>query len=244
MPGVILECDIGNTRCKWRLLSADGGIADSGRFAIEQGFAGLPSLVMVDRVRVACVADDQVVRQFLACFGEKGLEPEFAISSPRAAGVVNAYGDNAARLGVDRWLAVIAAFQRKAGAALVIDVGTALKADLVAADGHHLGGYIVPGAELMKTSLRLGTGKVRFTQQGHDTGLGFGCSTADAVHAGILASQVGAVNIAITEAKRRISEDFAILLTGGGAAAMVDHLQEEVIEVPDLVLDGLCWLLP
>ena len=243
MSGLILECDIGNSRCKWRLLSANGSIIDQGCTEHAQGFADLSVPTIVERVRVACVAGDHIVRQFTERISHYGIEPEFAVSTPAAAGVSCAYGRHAASLGVDRWLAVVAAYQRRQGAALVIDVGSALTADLVTADGQHLGGYILPGAALMKNALFADT-DVRFAPKDHTAGLAYGCSTADAVQAGVLASQVGAITVAITEAKRRISEDFAILLTGGGAASMADYLQCDVVEVPDLVLDGLRWLLP
>ena len=122
--------------------------------------------------------------------------------------------------------------------------GSALTADLIAADGMHLGGYIVPGMQLMKSSLQADTGKVRFDEGELGSGLDFGCSTGQAVSAGILAAQVGAANIAITEAKRRIRGDFAILLTGGDADQLYGHITGQVEIMPDLVLDGLVWLLP
>jgi type III pantothenate kinase len=244
MQSLILECDIGNSRCKWRSLAVDGSIVERGCFDHRDGFAGLPDLGSITRIRVASVAGDQVLQQFLTRLAGSTIEPEFAVSTVSAVGVTNAYAHAAGRLGVDRWLAVVAAYQRQQGAALVIDVGSALTVDLVAANGRHLGGYIVPGAELMMAALRAETGKVRFERCNEEVGLGFGCSTADAVHAGILASQIGTVRVAIAEANRQISTGFAILLTGGGAAAVASYLQDEVIEVPDLVLDGLVWLLP
>ncbi|MEE8058631.1 MAG: type III pantothenate kinase [Pseudomonadales bacterium] len=241
---MILECDIGNTCCKWRLLDRASTIVSGGSFAHEEGFAGLPSLGRIERIRVASVAKNVVVEQFLAKVGESGIEPEFAISSKSAAGVTNAYGEDAVKLGIDRWLAVVAAYNRQRGAVLVIDVGTALKADLVAADGRHLGGYIVPGTDLMKSSLKSATAKVRFSEKNYVSGVVFGRCTTDAVHAGVLASQVGAITVAISEAKRQMLGGFAILLTGGGASNIAAYLETEVVGVPDLVLDGLGWLLP
>ncbi len=73
-----------------------------------------------------------------------------------AAGVVNGYADPSL-LGVDRWLAVIGAYQRVQGACVVADIGTAATVDVVAADGRHRGGYIVPGPQLMVASLLRGT---------------------------------------------------------------------------------------
>ena len=246
MVAQVLECDLGNSRCKWRLLGEEGSALEMGSFFYREGFERLPLPQNVQRIRVSAVADDTVVAGFRSRLQELGVEPEFAQSSAAAAGVVNAYIDSPEKLGVDRWLAVIAAYNRCGGAVLVIDAGSALTVDLVAADGVHLGGYIVPGGQLMMSSLRSDTGGVRFEPGDYSAGLAFGGTTADAVNAGVLAAQAGAVLVAIEEARRRIPKDFAILLAGGGAGALKAglNLGSDVEEVPDLVLDGLRWLLP
>ncbi len=241
---MILDCDIGNTRCKWRVVAGDQ-VVERGNFALADGFENLVLNSDVGRVRVASVVEGDNLAGFVGFCNKRGLKPEFAHSAAETAGVVSAYS-NSAKLGVDRWLAVVAGYKRVQGAVLVIDAGTALKADLVSAAGQHLGGYIAPGMGLMEASLLAGTDKVRFKRQGYTAGVAFGSATADAVNAGILAAQVGAVTVAIDEAKRRIPEGFAILLTGGDSASIDKALGEShMIEiVPELVLDGLEWLLP
>lgn len=243
---MILECDIGNTRCKWRLRNGVA-IVDRGAFAHDEGFGELARLEDIGRVKVACVAKPKVVENLNDQLATMGLAAEMAQSTASAAGVENMYSDPT-RLGVDRWVAIIAAHNRKAGASLIIDAGSALTADLVAANGQHLGGYISPGIRLMKQVLLNDTGKVRFQGGAQEQGLEFGQSTADAVNAGVLAAQLGLVQIAIDQSKRRIGKDFAILLTGGDANLFPDYLSEELQEsveiVPELVLDGLQWVLP
>lgn len=240
---MIFECDIGNTCSKWRLVDSTGLVVDSDRLLNSAGFSGLRGLDCVHRARVANVASEPVRQKLIEQLHRFGLEAEFAHSTAAAAGVTNAYGAHSETLGVDRWLAIVAAYQRVKTAVLVIDAGTALKADWVEADGQHRGGYIVPGAGMMKASLLTGTGQVRFEKDA-SLSLEFGCSTSEAVSAGILASQVGVVNGAIKLAKRRSTEEFAILLTGGDSPVLVEHIDHPVIQVPDLVLDGLQWLLP
>jgi type III pantothenate kinase len=243
---MILDCDIGNTRCKWRLVD-DGRIVQCGCFPNNQSFDELGRLTDVSRIRVASVVADKKLESFREGIAPLAIEPEFAKSVLSASGVTNAYREPE-KLGVDRWLALVAGFKRQQAAVLVIDAGTALKADLVSEKGEHLGGYIVPGKNLMESSLLSGTGKVKFGKEDGKGGLDFGCSTADAVHAGILASQVGVVTIAIAEANKRLSAEFDVLLTGGDAAAIAKALPSEVASalevVPELVLDGLSWVLP
>lgn len=238
----ILECDIGNSRCKWRVIGSDLAVVSSGVFAHSLGFTSLPDLNGVARVRVANVAGTAVLDDFCAHTVSHKLIPEFARSTEQAAGVVNTYNDPG-RLGVDRWLEAIAAYKECQGAAIVIDVGSALNIELVSGRGEYLGGYIVPGAEMMKRSLLSGTGQVRFDKD-DDPSLGFGQSTQAAVSGGVLAALVGASRVAIEQAIVLMGSDLSVFVTGGGGATVVPYLGHNVIERPDLVLDGLRWVLP
>ena len=63
--------------------------------------------------------------------------------------------------GVDRWLALIGAAQRyKQKSVLILDAGTATTLDILTSTGQHLGGWILPGVNLMFTSLLKHTVKV------------------------------------------------------------------------------------
>jgi type III pantothenate kinase len=240
----LIEFDIGNTRCKWRVLNPGGLVVEFGSFDCESGLGSQPIFSGIGRARLASVAKSEIVQPVIEMLRRNGIEPEFATSTVSAAGVVNAYVTEPGSLGVDRWLAVVAAYNKEERAVLVLDVGSALTADLVASGGVHLGGYITPGTRLMKASLQQETGKVRFDTSDHHASLDFGCSTVEAVKAGVLAAQLGAAKVAIEQARRKIPAGFAILLTGGGAGQLVGHLGSGVEVVPDLVMDGLIWLLP
>jgi type III pantothenate kinase len=242
----ILECDIGNTRCKWRLVSNEG-VLQQGSFRHQQGFASLTELQGLQRIRVACVAHAAVLDQFKQQMAVFQLPVEVAATAATLDTISNAYADPT-RLGVDRWLAVVAAFHRQHGAALVIDAGSALTVDLINAEGSHLGGYIIPGIALMKASLLKDTGGVRFEPSDYSAGVALGCSTADGVNAGVMAAQTGAILTAVAESGRQVGQDFAILMTGGDAELIVKSLPAGLVNniqlVPDLVLDGLQWVLP
>ena len=243
---MILECDIGNTRCKWRVVG-EGAEENRGAFDCADGFGELPSLDGIRRVKVSSVAGPTVNEELTRTLASAKLEIEFARTSPLKAGVENAYAD-ASKLGVDRWVAMIAGYNRCRGPVLILDAGSALTVDLVAANGKHLGGYITPGIQLMKSSLLAETDGVRFDRHNHSSGTAFGTDTASAVHAGVVAAQVGAAIVAIEEAGRKVSAGFAILLTGGDANVICTNLpatiSAEVTMVPELVLDGLQWVLP
>lgn len=241
---MILEIDVGNTRAKWRVLrgiepavvqsvAADELI--SGRFRPETG--------QISRVRVASVrgsAEEESIRRWST--QELGLVPEFARSTACVAGVRNGY-EVPAKLGVDRWLAVIAAYCRYRCAVIVIDVGSAITADLVGDDGRHFGGHIAPGYGLMARSLLSGTEGVRFGRLSDSASTAPGTSTQSAVTGGLHAMVSGGLERIVRDWREAVP-GARVVLTGGDAPSVLDTVAFAADHVPDLVLDGLQIALP
>jgi type III pantothenate kinase len=240
---MILECDIGNTRTKWRLLE-DGCCFDSGVLnTVDRGFQGLPVNPVIERVRVACVAGSELESKLQAWVSENlGLSCEFARTEAQAAGLTNCY-EQPDKMGVDRWLAALAAYHEYRSAVLVIDLGSALTAEVVDDNGCHIGGYIIPGVGLMRQALLAGTEQVRFDDE-LPVSLALGRSTTEAVSFGITVAMVGTIKQIIEQAGQSLPEGFDIVLTGGGAEGVRAYLPDTLDWRPDLVLDGLRFLLP
>lgn len=228
----ILDIDMGNTRTKWRC-------------GDEAGALPVPELphpaAVPERVRVASVFGN---RRVVALEIRKrfGVEPEFATTSASLAGVCCGYREPH-RLGVDRWLAVVAAWQRSRHALAVISVGTAACADFVDADGCHAGGYIAPGLRLLADALDRRTADVR-PDPGAEPRLEPGTDTQQAVAAGTLLMLSAFVDAAIARLRSRSAPPVAVYLTGGDAPLLVPRLGHEVRCEPELVLDGLAVALP
>ena len=250
---MILEIDSGNSRLKWRLVKQDGSPSLCGgalpwnagacltAIAAELESAGIEP----QKVRLANVAglqrEGQIVQWSINCWEQK---PGVARTTASCGALCNGYAEPK-QMGVDRWLAIIAAWKREqpAGGALVVaDCGSALTVDLVDSNGRHLGGYIGPGYRLILTALEAGTAKVLVppslrgdVQPGRDTEA---------------AAQSGAI-LMLTGLIER-SWDFLnwpsapLYLTGGDAPRLRPSLSPKfkVVEVGDLVLEGLCHLVP
>lgn len=239
---MILDIDIGNTRIKWILRGVGAEPVVRGVFAhgqwsdLDEPFAFQHA---VTRVRLSSVAGEVDCRVRAICQERWDLEPEIARVVDGAAGVVCGYTEPV-RLGIDRWLGVIAGWSRYAEAFLVADAGSALTVDLVDNQGVHLGGYILPGFEMMRTALGFHTWGVRVGAE-RTLETGPGRATSSAVNNGCLAALLGAVErIAEYSGVKRV------LLTGGDTELLAKQLQTkaEVVAVPDLVLDGLAIALP
>ena len=193
------------------------------------------------RVRVACVAGDRrgIAERFEDAYG---VRPEFAETTPELAGVICGY-DEPARLGVDRWLALVAAWHAARRAVAVVDLGTAATLDFVAADGRHQGGYIVPGLGLMAAALARDTAGVRVAGD-LAPDLAPGRNTAQAVRRGSTAMLLDFIEASVGRFAHAGGDSPGVFLTGGDAELLAGRLPFASRVEPDLVLDGLELALP
>jgi type III pantothenate kinase len=168
------------------------------------------------------------------------LSPQRVEATAEACGVRNGYRDPR-QLGVDRWLAVVAAFARVHGAACVVDAGTALTVDAVDDTGLHLGGYIVPGLDLMQRALTSSTGDLaERSSVVHAAGRTLlADNTRDAISRGCIAALGALIERAHAALSASSAAPPALLLTGGDAAQIEAVLDVASETVPDLVLQGL-----
>lgn len=240
----VLEIDVGNTRTKWRFLDEEGLVAARGVGVGDQALlAMLGSAPAPERVRIACVRDAEFQLSLSARIAAAWcVNSEFARARAARAGLRNAY-TRPELLGVDRWLAMLAAGSINAGPYCVLDAGSAVTLDLVDGAGQHLGGYIVPGVAMQRASLLEKTA-IRLAEPLGDGELTPGCSTNAAIRNGVIGMLVGWV---CDELQLRFGGEAELFLTGGDAPLLAKHLQRRSLcctLIPDLVLDGLRIELP
>jgi type III pantothenate kinase len=159
------------------------------------------------------------------------------VRTPAAAcGVRNAYAEPQ-RLGVDRFLAMVAA--RAAGQApcVLAGIGTALTLDALAEDGRHLGGLIAPGPLLMQQSLLGATARVRPEHAGVIRDIAD--NTADAVASGCWQAVAALIERFAASVARQAGSGQRLLLDGGDAAALLPLLGVPAELATDSVLRGL-----
>lgn len=222
-----LELDAGNSRIKWRLWDGRGrfdGGADL-KAALQASPKWLPFIedVWVSSVHEALNA--WIINMF--------PQAKFAQSQAERLGLINGY-QQAQSLGVDRWLAMLAAWVKLPQAShIVIDAGTAITLDVIAENGQHMGGYICPGYQMMKSGLLGGTQLVRPDEQwllGRDLGK----NTQQCVDLGIQDM------VACWVAHHCQQNPKAVVsVTGGDAQRLLSLLSVNVSHEPDLVLNGL-----
>lgn len=153
-------------------------------------------------------------------------------SQAQACGVRNAYVEPE-RLGIDRWLGVVAAHHLVKGDVVVVDAGTAIKIDVVNSCGVHLGGYIVPGLAMMEDALLSKTARIRYEAHEVVAGQGLPNSTARAVTEGCHEMALG-----FLERIYRRYSTFKWVVTGGDAQRLLDLLGVSLECQPNLVALG------
>ncbi len=144
----------------------------------------------------------------------------------------NSY-EEPARLGVDRFLAMLGALPLAANSSLIVAMaGTALTIDVLDANGAHQGGLIVPGPSLMRASLHRGTAELPFVSASN---VALGRSTADAIGAGSVRACAALIN--------SVMQNFPaakLIISGGAAAELEPGLAANApLYIEDLVLRGL-----
>lgn len=234
--------DLGNTRAKFRRAGAPAGTAHAlahaaPRFLDDLAFALGPARPG-ERAWLASVADPVLTEAVLARLAEAGYDIARVRTRPEALGVRIAYAEPA-RLGVDRFLALLAAHARGDGPWLLVSVGSALTVDLLERDGSHVGGLIAPSPAHMR--LALAERFPALAVEGELLG-DWAADTGDALASGALAAAAGMVERAQRLATSRLDVAPRVLVSGGGAAPVRAALPfaSEFVEAP--VLDGLARL--
>ncbi|RDV23887.1 type III pantothenate kinase [Alteromonas aestuariivivens] len=230
----VLLVDIGNSSIKYASLEAKDKepslAADMPTF-----MARIATMDALSHVYLANVRQASFTQQLKQYCDIHEIQLRVIESEQQAFGITNSYQD-VSKMGVDRWLAMIAAAQYTEKAFAVIDSGTAITCDFVI-DGQHLGGWISPGFEIMRSALLANTARVtadnRIPEQleaGQDTEacVAFGCLAS---LRGVYLSAVGYLTSKQT--------DFSIIIGGGGKKLLTSLDQADSIRVANLVVQGL-----
>lgn len=237
-----LLLDLGNTRLKWGMPDADGVVTGIDAHAWDKQLADTLQQVWADLekpqdVWAASVVDaareSQVAAAVLARFG---LPVNWVRTPAQACGVRVAYAEPQT-MGVDRFLAMVAAHAEGKTPCVLASAGTAMVLDALSADGRHLGGLIAPGAHVMQQSVLDATAQVRPQSPGHVSDAA--TSTADALVSGCWQACAALVDRFATRMADALGGAPAVWLGGGDADALVPLVDHAASVYPDAVLKGL-----
>lgn len=185
-------------------------------------------------VYIANVTGSELLQMLLGWFeAHWSITPVILQSQRQAHGVTNAYRQ-VEDLGVDRWLGMVGARSMSRLPVCVVDCGSAVTIDVMDASGKHQGGLVIPGYEMMLSSLHRGTAIPAIEKLGMSFGL-LGKSTSECIQSGS-ANTIAALADRVMQSGSRLQRLF---ITGGNAAMISPLLEHPALLVPDLVFRGI-----
>jgi type III pantothenate kinase len=245
-----LALDVGNTRLKWAVYDQ----AHAGAQLLQHGAVFLENIdhlaerewatLAAPQRMLGCVVAGEAIRRRV----EEQMElwdvtPMWVVPSAAEAGLTNGY-DHPTRLGADRWIAMIGALARmqcqttgqSPRPMVVVMVGTAVTVEAVDAQGHFLGGFILPGHGIMLRALESGTAGLRVP-----TGdvRPFPTNTSDALTSGGTYAIAGAVERMVSHVRAHCGIDPVCYMTGGAGWKMAPSMSTPIELVESLIFDGL-----
>ena len=243
-----LLIDIGNSRIKWCLHdNIENKFASVGAMVYDKSVLKelfcehWDHLASPSRVLISNVSGLDIVEK-LDAWIEKAwqVNTEYVKPEAHSYGVRNAYLDYS-KLGVDRWMTIVAAwhrYQRYQEAICIVDCGTAMTIDGISKSGQHLGGLIIPGYTMMQEVLANNTSDIN-TVRKTSPSFNFSNSTEQAVNSGCCLAMLAIIDRVVTSMKNDGDGQVRCIITGGNAELVIEDLADEFEYDPNLVLHGL-----
>jgi type III pantothenate kinase len=145
-------------------------------------------------------------------------------------------------VGIDRLLDAVAAnrLREPHRPAALVDVGTAITVDWVAAEGMFCGGAILPGIGMSARALHEFTDLLPLVEMSElaTPPPALGTATVPAIRSGLFWGAVGAIRELVAQLAHGLGEP-QIFLTGGGSPAVSQLLGPNAQYVPQLTLAGI-----
>ena len=241
-----LLLDIGNSSVNWAIQEQDnfnvtGAFAyskDSFEKDIEENLSSIekPVAVLVSNVagnQVFMLLNNWVKEQWQQECWQPDVSAEYKA-------LKNSYADTT-QMGLDRWLSMIASWEMNQSAVCLVSCGTALTIDSIDNEGKHLGGYIIPGIELMQKALITNTVQIN-TEIRKEASIEYAKDTQTAINNGAFLTTVLMIDGVIDRFNAQ-SNSKAKCIISGGMANLIKPLLKHSFELePNLVLMGLSIL--
>ncbi len=199
--------------------------------------------LVVSRVIVCSVSNPLVYHTISDVVHELWrIQPEQIIVEQDCYGISTRY-KNPRLLGVDRWLAMIAAYQEFTDNLCVIDCGTAVTVDVLTDEGMHLGGLIVPGLQTSRDALGLKANNLPFVENNNENYNNnsslLANNTQDAILGGTLYQLSAYIERIVADIKHEFGDNAQCIITGGDAEQIQLLSMHQFHYREMLVLEGL-----
>jgi type III pantothenate kinase len=237
-----LLIDVGNSRIKWRLVDHEYTTETACHDGTLKDLALFISSLIPEEISVSLAAVNQTEDLKNLLGNHRFKHVHIAHSEASQRGLKNSY-EHPERMGVDRWLAMIAVYSaarnKKAQQGfIIVDAGSAMTIDVVSPSGEHVGGYIVPGLQMAQRALFANTERViQYDEKTASTLYGkhkrLGNNTLECVEYGVINQLV-----ALVKSVEEAYSGYEIIFTGGDSELLAGYFEAGTVD-RDLVLKGL-----
>lgn len=249
----LLAIDVGNTNITFGVFDGDkiehqwrmqtNRLKTSDEYGIE-----LKQILMHFGFARNCIKDvilssvvPDLVHQMTA-MSVRYLKKTPMIVGTRTKTGINIKVDNPKELGSDRVVNAVGAYALYGGPVVIIDLGTAIKHDVVTANGEYLGGTIAPGIGIAMDALFSQTSKlpkIELSKPEHVIGR----NTVEAMRSGIVNGYLGLIDHLTLEVSRELQAmgmpKPKVVATGGFSSLIISNSPYVDVVNRDLTLQGL-----
>lgn len=239
----MLLIDCGNTAIKCRLMK-NNQVQDR-QFVLREdlefsGFAQYLESISTESIYLASVSSEragQNIRELI-----QQIQPQVIFtqlfSMAELNGISSGYEDYT-QLGVDRWLALVAATGLVEADVMIIDAGSAITIDLLSRRKGHLGGAILPGFKTEITKFKEMFPAVDFNHPDINKTSAPGNSTSLCINLSEESDTVLQIQRILLGWSNLLTQPTDILLSGQDAGLIAEQLLMPYQVVPDLVFIGM-----
>jgi len=240
----LLAIDVGNTRAGIGIWDSDGlhdcrrsmlSEPDDWREMLEKGVEGLHGdrrAIVMGSVNPTAAMRIQEAVEDICHLPVLRVRDDLPLPLPMDI-------EHADQVGVDRICSAAAAHERTGGACAVASFGTALTIDCVSAEGHFLGGTILPGLDMACAALHDNTAQLPEVTVTGVPEKPFGRNTEEAIAGGVVFGMVGALREIVERYATELREWPRLVVTGGNAPLVAELADFIDAIVPDLCLMGI-----
>ena len=240
---MFLLIDIGNTKTKWMLRNIKSIYTQDTFFTEDIDQDHFEFDEKIKKILISNVAGFEKEAILKIKLKNFSCPIEFIKPHKTYKYLLNDYQD-ATKLGTDRWLSALSVSHDIKKTTVIASVGTAVTIDYVSYDQkthQHTfkGGAILPGLYLTKNTLFNDTADLK---NGEGVFQMPPIDTANAIESGFILSVLGNIK-SFFELASNQSKDVVIILSGGDAGIIHEHMDESLRKYvsikKDLVLEGL-----
>ena len=222
---MLLAIDVGNTNTLFAIHDGENFVgewrcATDHQRTADEYYVWLNTLMKleghtypIDAVIVSAVVPQVVFNLRLLCNRYYDCRP-IVVGKPDCELPVGVRVDAGTKVGADRLVNTVGAYDRHGGGLIVVDFGTATTFDVVDLDGAYIGGTIAPGVNLSLRALSDATAALPFVDVTRPP-KAIGTNTEICMQSGVFWGYVGLVEANCRAIKEEFGKPMKVIGTGG-----------------------------